>query len=181
MNSNSYNILMKLKILDVKDPVLRKKSKTVKKIDKKITKLIADMKETLISQKDPEGIGLAAPQIGKNLRLFVVNYEDLQRVVINPKVLKTSKETIKTPKQLLEGCLSLPHYYGPIKRAKTIKIKYQNENGDEVTEEFNNFPAQIIQHELDHLDGTLFIDHILDQEAPLYKFKGEEWEEVELA
>ena len=171
------------KIVDVKNPKLRKKSKPVKNFDRKIQKLVTDMKDTLSSQKDPEGVGLAAPQIGKNLRIFVVNYDGNQKVVINPKILKVENKKQakkKKEKNLLEGCLSLPHYYGPIKRPNFIKIKYKNELGKEVTEEFKGFMAQIIQHEVDHLNGIIFIDRVLEQKSPLYKFSGEDWEEVEL-
>ena len=175
---------MLLKLIDIKDPALRQIAKPVKNIDKKIIKLVSDLKETLISQNDPEGIGLAAPQVGKSLQLFIVNFEDLERVVINPKII-TSKnikpQNMKKKDKILEGCLSLPHYYGPIKRNNMIKIEYTNENDKKITETFNDFPAQIIQHELDHLKGKVFIDHIVEQNAPLYKFQGDEWEEVELA
>lgn len=183
---------MILKIVNVKNPILRSKAKAVDtKIlnsnDKKIVGLIADMKATLQAQKDPEGVGLAAPQVGKSLQLFIVNYKNLQRVIINPVVLEIAKTKItnkkgkrKVSRKILEGCLSLPHYYGPIKRAGMIKIKYLNEEGKEMIEQFKGFEAQIIQHEIDHLNGILFIDHILEQKSPLYQFKGADWEEVEL-
>lgn len=174
---------MILNLVDIKDPILRKEAKPVKKLDKKVKKLIADMQETLVSQNDPEGIGLAAPQVGKSLQLFLVNFEGLERVVINPKILEIKKvKKTKKPKKenLLEGCLSLPHYYGPIKRPNFVTIEYMNKTGERITETFKGFPAQIIQHEIDHLHGKLFIDHILEQDSPLYKFDGEEWEEVEL-
>ncbi len=175
---------MILKITDVKDPKLRLKSKPVANIDKKIKQLVSDMKETLIAQKDPEGVGLAAPQVGKSIRLFIIDYRKEKKVIINPEIISVSKEK-KAPKtknkdSILEGCLSLPHYYGPIKRSQNIKIKYQNLDGKKVTEEFTGFIAQIIQHEIDHLNGVLFVDRILEQKAPLYKFEGKDFEEVEL-
>ena len=182
---------MMLKVVGVKNPVLRLKAKPVGKIDKKVKKLIADMKETLMAQKDPEGVGLAAPQVGKSLQIFITRHKGFERVVINPVVLEISKT--KSPhsakatrgkgkkRDILEGCLSLPHYYGPIKRDQKVKVKYQNEEDKEITEEFKDFEAQIIEHEIDHLNGILFVDHILKQKAPLYKFDGKEWEEVELS
>jgi peptide deformylase len=175
---------MVLKVVEVKDPVLRLVAKPIAKVDKKILGLIEDMKDTLTAQKDPEGVGLAAPQVGKSLRLFVVDYKKLQRVVINPEVLKIEKKLIpkkKSKKEILEGCLSLPHFYGPIERNKSITIKYLNETGKTITETFEGFNAQIIQHEIDHLNGVLFVDKILEQNAPIYRFDGDEWEEVELA
>lgn len=172
------------KILDVKQKSLRQESKSVKKIDKKILSLIEDMEDTLDVQKDPEGVGLAAPQIGVNLRVFLIKYEKNEKVVINPKILstKTSDRQKKKKKEnrLLEGCLSLPHYYGPLKRADYVKLEYMDVAGKVVVEEFKGFSAQIVLHEVDHLNGVLFIDRILEQNSPLYHFHGEEWEEVEL-
>lgn len=173
------------KILQSGDPVLRQKSKPVKKVDKKILKLIQDLKDTLRTQKEPEGVGLAAPQIGKNLRVFVADYKNFQRVVINPEVVAISKKrlvnskTKKSKKEILEGCLSLPYYYGPLKRAPKITVKYLNEKGKVTVEDFAEFDAQIILHEIDHLEGILFIDHLLEEKKPLYKVEGDEWEEVE--
>lgn len=176
---------MILKVVDVKNPVLRQKAKEVAKVDKKIKQLIADMKDTLNNQKDPEGVGLAAPQVGKSFRIFIMKYKQDERVVINPKIISKSKNPeakVKKKKKanILEGCLSLPHYYGPIKRDDNIKIEYLNDEGKKVIEEFSGFLTQIVEHEIDHLDGILFVDHILSQKAPLYKFDGDEWENVEL-
>jgi peptide deformylase len=175
---------MNRKIIDVKNPLLRRKSKEVKTIDKKILGLIADMRETLKAQKDPEGVGLAAPQIGKNLRIFLIYYNGIEHVIINPRIVSKPNTDIKTPyegkNKVLEGCLSLPHYYGPIKRAKKITLTYMDENGKTTTRDFKGFLAHIIQHEIDHLEGVLFIDRILEQKGPLYRFKGDDWEEVEL-
>ncbi len=176
------------KILQSGDPKLREISKPVAKIDAKILEIIKDLRDTLKLQKDPEGVGLAAPQIGKNLRIFVAIYKDLDRVVINPEIIETKLEKTKTvnkdPKkakqEILEGCLSLPNYYGPLKRIGSIKIKYLNELGKEVQEEFKNFDAQIILHEIDHLNGILFLDRLLEQKKPLYKLEKDKWEEVEL-
>lgn len=173
------------KILLSSDPVLRRKSKPVAKVDKKVLDLVRDLKDTLAVQKEPEGVGLAAPQIGKNLRVFVANYKGFDRVVINPEVIKIEKDSAtgdkkKSKKEILEGCLSLPYFYGPLKRAAKITIKYLDEKGKEITETFEGFNAQIIMHEVDHLNGILFVDHLLEEKKPLYKVDGDEWEEVEL-
>lgn len=169
------------KIVTTKDNVLRKKAKSVKKIDKKILALIADMVDTLKSQKDPEGVGLAAPQVGKSLAIFVMKTRHTNKVIINPKVLEVSKEKQKKGKnKILEGCLSLPNFYGPIKRARKIKISYLNPEGKKIEEEFTGFDAQIVQHEIDHLNGIIFVDRILEQKAPLYKFTKNDWEEVDI-
>lgn len=177
------------KILQVKEKSLREVSKPVHSVDKKVLELIEDMEDTLAAQKDPEGVGLAAPQIGKNIRMFLMSFEGNDKVVINPEIVQLKEvpvEKVKSKKskkreKLLEGCLSLPHYYGPLKRAKKLTLKYMDETGKTVTEEFTGFLAQIVQHEIDHLNGVLFIDRILEQNAPLYHFHGDEWEEVEIA
>lgn len=173
------------KILGSRDPRLRFPSKPVGAIDKKVLALIQDLKDTLAVQKDPEGVGLAAPQLGKNLQIFVINFKKVQRVVINPEILEI-KETDKIKKskrpglKIMEGCLSLPNYYSPIKRASLVKIKYRDEKGKEITEEFKDFYAQIVLHEIDHLKGELFVDRLLEQKKKLYKLEKDEWEEVEL-
>ena len=167
------------KILRSGDPKLREISKPVRAIDNKIKAIITDLKDTLASQKDPEGVGLAAPQIGKNVRIFVASFKKFYRVVINPEIVKIH-HTSNIKHGVLEGCLSLPNYYGPLKREGAVKLKYLNEKGSEMAETITGFPAQIILHEIDHLNGILFIDHLLKQKKPLYQLKGEEWEEVEL-
>jgi peptide deformylase len=173
------------KILQSKDPILRRKSKPVARVDKKVLAIVKDLKDTLATQKDPEGVGLAAPQIGKNLQIFVASYKSFKRAVINPKIIKIerikTKEQKSRKKEILEGCLSLPYYYGPLKRASRVTLNYLNEKGGEVTETFENFEAQIILHEIDHLNGILFVDRLLEEKKPLYKVEGDEWEEVELA
>ena len=182
------------KIVQSGDPVLRLKCKPVVSFDKKTKTIIKDLKDTLQVQTDPEGVGLAAPQIGKNLRIFAVNYKKLQRIVINPEILKITPLTKNSGKvinksnteiddkhEILEGCLSLPYYYGPLKREPYVKIKYLDETGKEVTEEFKDFYAQIIMHEIDHLNGIMFIDHLLKQNKKLFKLdENDEWEEVEI-
>ncbi len=169
-------------ILPSTNPRLRIKSKPVARLDKKIHLLIKDLKDTLLAQKDPEGIGLAAPQIGKNVRVFVIKPKDKISVIINPEILSVGKpkSSKKEKPNLMEGCLSLPHFYGPIKRPRKIKIKFINEKGEQEVKEFTGLEAQIIQHEIDHLNGVLFIDRLLEQKKPLYEYKNGEWEKVEL-
>ncbi len=172
------------KVVQAGDPRLRKVSKPVNKIDKKILLLISDLKETLLAHKDPEGVGLAAPQIGKSLRVFVMRDGNEIKTVINPEIISVSKaKTIKAKNgnkdEVLEGCLSIPHYYGPLTRGKEITIKYLNEDGQKIIETFKGFPAQIVQHEIDHLEGFLFVDKLLEQTRPLYQIKGDEIEEVD--
>jgi len=177
---------MKLEIVDSQHPVLRAKAKPVKKIDKKIKDLISEMKNLLNSQKDPEGIGLAAPQVGKSLQIFILNYPEVgftNNVFINPKIIsvaKKPKKQVADENSILEGCLSIPYYYGPLQRAGKVTLEYTNEKGKRVTETYKDFAAQMVLHETDHLNGILFIDHIIKHELPLYEIRGEEIAEVEI-
>ncbi|KKQ25381.1 MAG: Peptide deformylase [Candidatus Woesebacteria bacterium GW2011_GWA1_37_8] len=171
-------------ILDVKQNTLREKSKPVVAVDKKIKELIRDMIHTLEVQKDPEGVGLAASQVGKNLRLFVMKPKDKAIVIMNPEIVTVSKEKNMpkndSGKKIMEGCLSLPHYYGPLKRANEITIKFLGEDGNIKTQIFKGLAAQIVQHEIDHLNGVLFIDRLLEAKTPLYEYLDGEWEKVDL-
>ena len=170
------------KVLPSANPKLRESSKLVGKIDKKVLSVVKDLKETLSIQKDPEGVGLAAPQIGKPVRIFVILDAGELKAVINPEIINVSQEISGKIKkgEIMEGCLSLPHYYGPLKRPKKITIKYLNEEGSEKVEDFVGFTAQIVQHEIDLLNGILFVDRLLENKKPLYKLVKDEWEEVEL-
>ncbi|OGY08204.1 MAG: peptide deformylase [Candidatus Blackburnbacteria bacterium RIFCSPHIGHO2_01_FULL_43_15b] len=176
------------KILQTTDPKLREKSKPILKADKKLLSLIRDLEETLKAQNDPEGLGLAAPQIGEFRRVFILVHPKTQetQVFINPEILQLSEQTNDVKKQM-EGCLSLPHYYGPVRRAESVKLKYQApqlENGNWKMENhcktFKGFLAHIIQHEVDHLNGIVFVDRLLAQNRKLFQLKGKEWTEVEL-
>lgn len=174
-------------IVDAKNPILRRNAKPVIKIDRKIEVIARDLVDTLKCQKDPEGVGLAAPQIGKSLRLFAMVWKGGFRVIINPEIISveksgSSKNPKKKNKNILEGCLSIPNYYGPLKRPSRIKIRFWDTDGKTQTEEFTGFPAQIVQHEIDHLNGKLFTDEIIKQKKPLYKLdpKSDDWEEVDI-
>jgi peptide deformylase len=173
-------------IIPVTDPKLRVKSKTVKKLDKRVKRIIRNLKDTLKVQDDPEGIGLAAPQIGENIRAFVMKPNEEMTVIINPEVIslkkgkkKKRKKPDKRPKTM-EGCLSLPHYYGPLNRAESATVKYLGEDGQKKTRTFKGLEAQIIMHEIDHLNGVLFVDRLLEQKQPLYELVNGEWELVDL-
>lgn len=177
---------MKLEIVDAQHPALRAKAKPVKKLDKKTKDLITEMKDILVSQKDPEGVGLAAPQIGKSLQIFIMHYPKIgldKKAIINPKlkrVRKKPKKQVSNEDSVLEGCLSIPHYYGPLQRAKEVTIEYMDEDGKNKIETFRDFAAQIVLHEMDHLNGILFIDHIMKHDLPLYKIRGNEVTEIEI-
>lgn len=178
------------KVVPSTETGLRKVSKPVGVIDKKVKNIITDLKDTLEIQKEPEGVGLAAPQIGKNVRIFYANYKGFSRIVINPEIVKVVKKKKPTHKkvsshdhhhEILEGCLSLPNFYGPLKRADSVTLKYLNEEGEDVIETFTGFHAQIILHEVDHLNGILFVDKLIEQKKKLYKLSSnDEWEEVKI-
>ncbi len=161
---------------------LRQKSKPVKTVNSATKNLVRDLKETLLAQKDPEGVGLAAPQIGVNMRVFVMFQGEEILTVINPKVVSVSKEKVKKPSKNspMEGCLSIPHFYGPLTRAKKITLEYLDESGKKRKETFEGFDAQIVQHEIDHLDGVLFVDRIIENGLPLYEFQDGDWVKADL-
>jgi len=148
-------------ILPYTDTELRKTCNKVKFIDDEILKIIGDMAKTMIAC---EGLGLAAPQVGINRRffLFLSNPENIGTekevevtVAINPQILERDGESI-----IYEGCLSYPDYLAKVKRALKIKVRYQDLDMNKVEEEFFGLSARIFQHELDHLDGILFIDRM---------------------
>lgn len=179
-----------LTIVRAPNPVLGEKAEPVKEIDKEINYLIDQMKETLDATKDPRGIGLAAPQVGKALQLFLIKPTDNSKfqIFINPKIEEIVE--VKTPKvkngpTKLEGCLSLPNIWGEVARNKGLVLNYLDGKGNPHRKEFNGFTATIIQHEYDHLNGILFPKRVLEQNKKLYKSykdeKGEDvFEEIEL-
>lgn len=133
--------------------ILRAKSREVADFgDPKIRKLVADMQETLASIK--EGVGLAAPQVGENIRIFVLSPEISKRLVFINSVAKKSLKKYKVQ----EGCLSLPKLYGTIKRSTNVKVQAYDEDGKKFSLTATGLLAQAVQHEIDHLDGVLFID-----------------------
>lgn len=179
-----------VKIVTAPNDVLSKKAESVNKIDDSIKTLLADMKKALLSARDPEGVGLAAPQIGKSLSIFLMKplVKSKIRVFINPEIINedgnTPKKKTKGPTKL-EGCLSLPGIWGEVKRKNTLQLSYLDETGTKHVQQFKRFVATIIQHEVDHLNGILFTERVLEQEGTLYKShkdkKGEDvFEEIEL-
>jgi len=155
-----------LPIRVVPDPVLRQKSKRVKAIDDSIKKLIGDMIETLHAV--PGRAGLAAPQVGTLLRVIVIGLpEEEDIVLINPEIVRRTGE-----RPVTEGCLSVPGYWGEIKRAETVTVKGRDVKGKEIRIKGNELLAQALEHEIDHLNGVLYIDH-LESPDKLYKIEPE--------
>jgi len=145
------------RIRTLPDPVLRQKAKRVASIDGSIQKLIGDMVEIM---RAASGVGLAAPQIGVLLRIAVIEMPEQEVIIlINPQIIKRQGE-----REVLEACLSVPGYQGKVKRSVTVKVKAQDRQGKEIRLRGEGLLAQALEHEIDHLDGVLYIDHIGDKE-----------------
>jgi len=153
-------------ILEVPDPRLREISKPVATVDDDVRALVADMFETMY---DAPGIGLAAIQVGVPLRILVIDLQEPEdpedaeskpvrdpRVFINPEILQTSDQDVP----YTEGCLSVPDQYAEVMRPDRIKARWLDENGQSHEEELDGLLAVCLQHEMDHLEGVLFIDHL---------------------
>ena len=148
---------MKLKIRIYGDACLRKKSKPVKEVGPGERMLIASMMETMHEYK---GVGLAAPQVGINEQIFVVDVGEGPFAVINPKITRKSVGH----EQLEEGCLSIPKVLVNVKRAKSIWVESLNEYNQTVQKQLTDLPARVFQHESDHLNGKLILDYAGVQE-----------------
>ena len=139
------------------DPVLRVRCPPVESFDKALQTLIGDMTETMHAAP---GIGLAAPQIGEELRLALVDLSvgeepDALLILVNPEIISSSGKASDS-----EGCLSIPDYTEKVTRPETIVVRAQDENGESYELEADGLLARAIQHELDHLNGVLFVDHL---------------------
>lgn len=166
---------MKLPIYIYGHPVLRAKTEEITSDYPELKLLVENMFETMYAS---DGCGLAAPQVGKSLRLFVVDATDIlkeegveepefKRVFINPIILESTEEQV----DMHEGCLSIPGISEKVSRPKTIKIRYQDENLQEHTEVLTGFAARVFQHEYDHIEGVLFTDLISPIRKQLIKSK----------
>ena len=147
------------KILILPHPMLRKNATAINKVTQKEIDISKIMLELI---KKAPGVGLAANQIGVLKEIVVINIEDDEKklrkeyALFNPKIIFFSKETVS----IEEGCLSLPQQFAEIERPSSIKIQYLNENNKIIEEEKNGFEARVLQHEIDHLSGKLFIDYL---------------------
>ncbi|GCE47977.1 methionyl-tRNA formyltransferase/peptide deformylase [Thermosporothrix hazakensis] len=164
------------KIITIENPILRQKAKKVRRFDPSLQKLVNDMFETMHANN---GVGLAGPQIAQSIRVLVAEYEDeeagkhYKTALFNPEIIKAEGEARGS-----EGCLSIPGYLGEnIRRATKITVKAQDVHGKPVKVQAEGWFARILQHEIDHLDGILFIDR-LDSPDDLYEVKPEDLEEA---
>ena len=192
-----------LNIVTAPSTVLSQKAKKVNKVDKTILRLIEEMKKTLLSARDPVGVGLAAPQVGKSLQIFIAKPTNSSSifVFINPvikgfhnilaektqpakqsektRIAKAKSDLAKEKAGIdknvqLEGCLSLKDIWGEVKRQSGVILSYQDEKGKSHSQNFSGFMATIIQHEYDHLNGILFPKRVLEQKGQLYKSRKDE-------
>lgn len=171
-----------MKIVTTPDPRLRQKSAKVRKMTPEIKELIANMRKSSLDweQKHPHELSaaMAAPQLGANHRIIIVR-DDLENkdnntftALINPEVIRTEGKVVKD----YEGCLSVPSIYGKVPRPRKAKIKAFTEDGHEVRIKANDYLARILLHEIDHLDGVLFIDHIKDDSKAFYRLNAKDGE-----
>ncbi len=147
-----------LQIRTLPDPILRQKAKKVTRIDNSVQKLIDDMIDTL--RADPNRAGVAAPQLGVLHRIAVIELPEQELItLINPEMVKKEGERI-----VQEGCLSIPGYFGEIKRAETVKVKAKDRHGKQFRLKAEGLLAQALEQEIEHLDGVLYIDHLESEE-----------------
>ena len=165
---------MKYPVTVYGDMALRKKAQNIDKNYEKLAEIISNMWETMYSS---DGVGLAAPQVGKSIRVFIVDatsgankepeLADFKKVFINSEILELSGEE----RIMNEGCLSLPEIHEDMARPDVVKLKYYDEEFNEHIEEFKGYAGRIIQHEHDHLEGILLIDHLSPLRRRLLKGK----------
>ena len=158
--------MAKLEVRYDPDPILREKSKRIKTFDGNLRKLASDMLETMHANA---GVGLAAPQVGISIRLLVAEYvpdkEDAARgdrgfkvALCNPEIVKTSEDMEVGP----EGCLSIPGWIADVPRFTSVTVKGQSPEGKEIRIKADHYFARVLQHEIDHLNGVLFTDRVVD-------------------
>ena len=155
-----------LEIKEYGEPVLREKALPLKEITPEMLNLMKDMTETMYADS---GVGLAAPQVGVSKRIIVIDGEEGGLIVlINPVIVQSEGEVVEE-----EGCLSIPGIYSQVKRSSKVTVKALNENGDSIEITKEGLTARALQHEIDHLDGILFIDRIgrMERQILLNKLK----------
>jgi len=153
-----------MKVIYIGNPLLRLVSKKIEVFDEKLREFVEELSKAMYVE---DGVGLAAPQVGVSKRIFVYDAGEGIRVVINPEFLWKSEETV----QMEEGCLSIPGIYADLFRPSSVKLRYQDVEGNFHEEELSEYAARIVQHEADHLEGVLFVDHLSSAKRALLKSK----------
>lgn len=161
-----------LPILIGDHPLLRQKAKRVGKVDRTIQRLLDDMTETMHAAP---GIGLAGNQIGQLLRVIVLDVEDSAFQLVNPEIARSEGGVV-----IEEGCLSLPGYYGDVRRPERVTVRALNRNGKPIKIHADGMLARALQHEIDHLNGVLFIDRLASLSDLRYVSPAEEAEELKV-
>lgn len=164
---NNSNVF-KIQLVKAPDQRLRVKTRPVKKITPVLLATIREMVKLTKSFTDPEGVGLASTQIGKEEKFFVAKNGKDFTTVFNPKIIAASSKL----KTFFEGCLSIPDFYGEVKRPIAVTCEYEDEKGQIVKKRLTGLSAWIFQHEMDHLNGKLFVDHVLEQKGRMFKSAG---------
>lgn len=159
-----------MQIVKAPDKRLRAKAKIVKKITPELLKLGKEMIAFAKTFKDPEGVGLSTTQIGRDELFFVAKIGEDFDIFINPEIHFLSSRK----KIFFEGCLSVPDYYGEVKRPIHAKVSYQNIKGEKVNQTLKGISSWIFQHETDHMNGILFIDRVIEQQGKVFKFAGKD-------
>jgi len=145
-------------ILEFGEPILEKKAKRVRNFDKELKQLADDMMETM---RKAYGVGLAAPQVGVPLRLTVIEIpEEEPLILVNPEITEQKGE-----RQVTEGCLSYPGYRGETTRSEMVKVKAVDLNGEKIKVKADGILAQALEHEIDHLNGILYTDRLIDKDS----------------
>jgi peptide deformylase len=140
------------RILTAEEPILRERAKKVTQFDASLHRLLDDMLETM---RDAPGIGLAANQVGVGLQVAVIELEEKVTELINPQIVRTSGEILDW-----EGCLSIPGFVAEVKRHEKVTVKAKDRHGKEFRVKGEELFARALQHEIDHLNGILYIDHL---------------------
>ena len=160
-----------LSILTYPDEQLKQISSPVEFVDEKLLAFITDLEETM--RNGPGGVGIAAPQVGQLLRVAIVDVSSKPKiqqhgrlVLINPEITKWDGMKVGR-----EGCMSVPDFTGNVIRAEQIKLNYLDEQGEQQSIETSGYEARAIQHEMDHLDGMLFLDRLVSRRNDLFKRK----------
>jgi peptide deformylase len=160
-----------LEILHYPDPRLKEISEPVEKFDDELKQFIVDLEETM--RAGPGGVGIAAPQVGRLQRIAIVDVSAKPKtpnhgklILINPEI--TDWQGMKKGR---EGCMSVPDFTGNVIRAEKIAIKFQDVNGDWIEHDMAGFEARAVQHEMDHLDGLLFLDRLVSRRSDLFRRK----------